>query len=280
MKTTLENLADMDAAPRRLLAPYETARRDQLLRQIVDSPAPTLVTATFQPRPTRLSGRRSARRGWAMATAILAAGVAAAGLVVSSHPGDFFPHPGVVAASGPLTTVELASWTSTPQSLGLTSAAGEAAKSWCLGSMSGAPAASSPATITNADLRGKVASLMIRRGGYTMLCITGPGGGFWEVDGAPSDPASTLASDAIDIESAGSHGDGATGLTYVEGHVGSNVTAISITDAGKTFTATVDAGRWAAWWPTTDPHGTVTGTVTITTTDDSTRTVSGASLLH
>jgi hypothetical protein len=277
MNNTLEDLTKLDAAPKRELAPHEIARRDQLLRQIVDSQKPALATATWTP-----GLRTRSHRKWIFGvTAALAMGAAAAGLVVATHPGDFLPRPGgAAAAAGPLTAVELASWTSTPKPLAISSAQGQQAEKWCLDSMTGGPGAESAATATNVDIRGNVASMIINRGGYAVLCVTGPGGGFWELDGTPSDPATDLASDAIDIESAGSHGDGATGLTYVEGHVGSDVKAISISDAGKKFTATVEDGRWTAWWPTADPHGTVTGTATITTTDGATHTVSGASLMQ
>lgn len=145
--------------------------------------------------------------------------------------------------------------------------------------MAGGPGAGSVATFNNLDQRGNFASVFVQRAGYSMLCIAGPGGtGFWELDGEPSDPATSIAPNAITLGSAGSHGDGMTGFTYVEGHVGASVKAISITDAGRTFAASVEGGRWSAWWPTADPHGAITGTVTITDIDGTSRTMTGESL--
>jgi hypothetical protein len=270
MTNSLETLAELDSAPRIPLAPHELARRDQLLREVLDS----TPGAHDEPR----KARASARRVWGIAlTSALAAAAVIAGVVVAAPQ---FTHVVVPQSAGPLSAVSLASWTSRPKALVLSSPVGSAAKQWCLDSTSSGPAPSSQAAITNADLRGSVASMIVNRGGYAMLCIVGTDkDGFWEVDGSPSDAPSGLAADAIDIESSGSHGDGASGLTYVEGRVGDSVKSITVVDAGKTFAATVEDGRWTAWWPTADPHGTVTGTVTITTVDSATHTVNGESLV-
>jgi hypothetical protein len=264
----INELKNHDVAPETTLTERERSQSDALLRSVLADRAAT---------PTRHAPNSKAKtRGWALAGA--GAGVAAAALIVGGV--VVAPHlanrlgVGAATASGPLTTVELADWTSTP-----TQDVTPAARQWCLNFMAGGPGAGSATTITNQDQRGQVASMFVNRGGYSMLCIAGPDGtGFWELDGTPSDPAPTVASDGVTIESAGSHGDGASGFTYVEGYVGTDVKSISITDAGKTFAATVEAGRWTAWWPTADPHGTVTGTVTITTTDGASHTVPGESL--
>jgi hypothetical protein len=273
---TLETLVELDPAPRIPLAPYEVTRRDQLLREVLASDPEIRGSAVASDR----AKRTSSGRGWRIAVpSLLAAAVVVAGVAVAApHFANRFA-PAAPQAAGPLSSISLASWTNDPKALVLSSPVGEAAKQWCVSSSAGGPAPTSTSTITNADLRGSVASMIVNRGGYAILCIVGSDDeGFWEVDGSPSDAPSGLAVDAIDIESAGSHGDGPTGLTYVEGRVGSSVRGITVTDAGKTFAATVEDGRWTAWWPTADPHGTVTGTITITAADGGTHTVSGASL--
>ena len=263
--TTLDQLKNHDAAPAGTLTPSERERSDALLRSVLSDrrPAPSV-----QPRQ-----KASRARIWAVVAASGAAALIVGGAIIAPHFASRLSPS--AASSGSLTTVELASWTSTP-----THDVSQTAKDWCLGSMASGPGAGDSASITNQDQRGEVASMIVNRGGYVMLCIAGPDStGFWELDGSPTDPAPTVASDGLTIESAGSHGDGATGFTYVEGFAGSSVKAITVHDAGKTFVATVEDGRWTAWWPTPNPHGTVTGTVTIETTAGTTHTVTGGSLL-
>jgi hypothetical protein len=264
MNNITNELKNHDAAPERTLTEQERSQSDALLHSVL---------ADRGAAPTRhVPNSKAKTRGWAIAAVGVAAALVVGGVVVAPHLVNRLGTS--AAASGPLTTIELADWTSTP-----TQDVTPAARDWCLSFTAGGPGAGSATTITNQDQRGQVASMFVNRGGYSMLCIAGPDGtGFWELDGSPSDPAPTVASDGITIESAGSHGDGASGFTYVEGYVGSDVKSITITDAGKTFDATVEAGRWTAWWPTADPHGTVTGTVTITTTDGTSHTVPGSSL--
>lgn len=265
MTTNLTNeLKKHDAAPEGQLSDYDRARSDALLRSVLADDS--------TPSNSQKPNARAKAKGWAIAGVGVAAALILGSVVVAPH---LIHH--TIDASGPLTSVELASWTTA--SSPVTSAASATATRWCLDLMATGPGAGSPATITNQDQRGLVASMVVHRAGYSMLCIAGAGGtGFWELDGPPNDAVPTVAADAITEESAGSHGDGATGFTYVEGYVGSDVKSITITDAGKTFAATVEAGRWTAWWPTSNPHGTVTGTITITTTDGTSHTVGGESL--
>ena len=262
-RNSLTTLKQYDAAPERPLTDSERSRSNELLREV-------LADSGVAPTAYKPNARA---KGWGFAAVGAAAALVAAGVVVAAP--HLIHH--TIDASGPLTSVELAGWTSTPQHV--THAASASAQSWCLNLMATGPASGDTATISNQDQRGQVASMIVHRGGYSMLCIAGGDGtGFWELDGSPTDPKPTVAADGITLESAGSHGDGDTGFTYVEGYVGSDVASITVKDAGKTFAATVDAGRWTAWWPTPDPHGTVTGTVTITTTDGASHTVAGESL--
>ena len=273
--TSLDQLKNHDAAPQQPLTPTERDRSEALLRSVLADATQTSSTSSTSTASgsRRAKPQRAKAVGWAVAAAGVAAALIVGGAVVAPHLANRLGTS--TADAGPLTTVELAGWTSTP-----TQNVSAAAKDWCLGKMTSGPGAGASATITNQDQRGEVASMIVNRAGYAMLCIVGPDStGFWELDGTPTDPTPTVAADAITIESAGSHGDGASGFTYVEGYVGSDVTALTVHDAGRTFTATVENGRWTAWWPTPNPHGAVTGTVTITTKAGATHTVSGEGLI-
>jgi hypothetical protein len=266
----MTRLTLLDPAPATAPDPAEHARRAEMLRRILADPRPSRAI-TRRARPARRPVRRLALAGGT----ILAAGVTAVALVagVALHRAD-------QAGTGGLTGAELASWTGAPHRLDVGSAAGRAAEHWCLGQLSSAPAADRPATITNADIRGQVASLVISRAGFSFLCLTGGDGtGLWETIADPQTPVAAPGARQIILDSAGSHGDGSTGYTYVEGLAGRDVTAVTIHDAGQIITATLQGGRWTAWWPTADPHGTVTGYVVVTT-DHGRTTVSGNSLLH
>jgi hypothetical protein len=124
-----------------------------------------------------------------------------------------------------------------------------------------------------------VTSLFVNRGGYAMLCIVAADStGFWEMDADPTAPQQTPAPTGITIDSQGGHGGGATGLGYVEGRTGVDVSSISLSAAGRTFTATVENGRWAAWWPDASGTGNLDGPLTVTSADGTQSTVSVASL--
>jgi hypothetical protein len=253
-------LTGLDAAPAGELTAAERERREDLLH--------TVLRDSGRHVPSARAPRRR-HRSLALAIAGTVA-VAGALVVVVQHAVPFSGGPG-----GPLTTAELAAWTSTPGRLDVSRGRGAAARSWCLDEMKDAPGAGKRATITNGDFRGKVASMIVHRGGNAMLCLTGSDGtGLWEL----VDPVRAVAPDAVTVDSAGSHGDKDTGFTYVEGSVGSDVREVSVRDAGRSFSATVQDGRWTAWWPTPDPHGTVTGSVVLGLADGTTRTVSSAGL--
>ncbi len=71
--------------------------------------------------------------------------------------------------------------------------------------------------------------------------------GLSETIGDPATSPKPVGLDEIAVDSAGSLGDGASGLTYVEGPAGADVASVSIADSGKTFVATVEDGTWTAW---------------------------------
>jgi hypothetical protein len=240
-------------AERDLPAGRHALHRERLMRQIdLDTP-PALPT-----RPRRR------RRLMLPLVGVLAAGAAAAAVVVTHYS---------QGASGPLSSAELASWTSTPMPLNPATSRGASAEQWCLDRMKDAPGAGAPATITNADFRGQVASMVINRGGNAMFCLVASDtSGMWEV----IDPVKTTAADAITFDTGGSHGDGASAFNYAEGSVGASVTAITFHDGGRTFRVTVQDRRWTAWWP--GATGGVPSTLTLTLANGTTRTVTGDSL--
>lgn len=80
--------------------------------------------------------------------------------------------------------------------------------------------------ISNADLRGKVASMVVTRGDVSAYCLAGSDGGDEE-------------------------------LNSVVGWAGSDVEGITVRDHGHTIEATIQGGRFTAWWPDGDPDGTL-----------------------
>lgn len=70
-------------------------------------------------------------------------------------------------------------------------------------------------------------------------------------------------------------------FAWAEGHVGSDVTAVTVTTAtGLEIEASVNDGRYAAWWPAGEidgdnPEVTDAHTYTLTLADDSTRDAAG-----
>lgn len=100
--------------------------------------------------------------------------------------------------------------------------------------------------ISNADLRGKVASTVVTRDGRSARCL-----------------------DGSDDEE----------LNCVVGWAGSDVKGITVRDHGHTTGATIQDGRFTAWWPDGDPDGGIVGTLTLHLAHGSTHTVEGDSLL-
>ncbi|GAB3605165.1 hypothetical protein GCM10027413_05740 [Conyzicola nivalis] len=207
-------------------------------------------------------------------------GAAAFGtLIVAPHVfGD--RSPATISASGQLTDAQLASWTSAPTAVTPGSAMATQAQAWCETNLGTANGTGGTPTITNLDARGAVASLIYQRQGLVYYCLSaGDGAGVWEVVGkTPTEP---LAPSQVVLDSAGSHGSGSAALTYAEGFAGADVTAITLNEAGmEPVVATVDGGRWTAWWPSGDGlgRGGPTGDITVTTTDGSTQSVAVSSL--
>ncbi|GAA2274365.1 hypothetical protein GCM10010430_70470 [Kitasatospora cystarginea] len=247
-----EPLGQLPLPAERDLPPGRHAlHRERLMRRIdLDTPA------TSHTRP------RFRRRLVFMLAGALAAGAAVVGVTLYDR-----------ANSGPLSSAELSSWTSNPTPVDTSRGPGATTLKWCLDGM---PGAGEPVTITNADLRGKVTSMVVARGGTVMLCyVASKNSGLSMSIGA----VKPVAHDVITYDTGGSHGSGSATFNYAEGLVGADVKAVTMKDAGRTFEVTLDNGRWTAWWPGSDhDNGGVPDSVTLTLADGTTRTVTGDSL--
>src|SRR5579875_859970 len=178
-------------------------RRDAMLERVLASPQTADPVAV--PRPRRSVGR----------IAIIGAAAVVAGGVLLAH--------GLQGGgSGEFTTAQLASWVATPTALS-TARLSAATKSWCADST--AKQRTAPARFSNGDQRGRIASMVVTRGGYRDLCLsTGDGHGYWELLDGPGLPLPVVAARAIDLQSDGSQGDPATSVNTIWGQVGADVT--------------------------------------------------------
>ncbi|MCX5205906.1 hypothetical protein OG897_31315 [Streptomyces sp. NBC_00237] len=177
--------------------------------------------------------------------------------------------------SGPFGSSTLASWTTSPTHVDTSTGPGAATLKWCLNTM---PGDSGPIKVTNADLRGKVTSMIVSRGDTTTLCyVASKNGGF----SASVSTAQTIAPEAISYDTSGSHGDAPDVFSYAAGFAGSHVKAVTMTALGRTFEVTVEDGRWTAWWPSAvgGRDSSRIDTVTLTLTDGTTRTGTASSLI-
>ncbi|MBA2807887.1 hypothetical protein E0500_010805 [Streptomyces sp. KM273126] len=255
-------LAELDAAPRREPSAADIDREERLLRTVLSDTG----------RPERSAGavfRRPLVRRLAFTAAggVLAAGAA----VVAVTAGGLFG----IGGSGPLSSAELASWTSTPHSLNTDSGEGSKVEKQCLEFTKDFGDAGSRPEISNAEIRGSVGSMIITRAGDATYCLMGSDGS--GIGMAVSDVAK-LPADQIDLDTYGSRGEGSGLLNYALGSAGSDVKEITLQDRGKTIHALVQDGRWTAWWPKGHPEGLITGTFTLTLKDGTTRTVEGDAL--
>jgi hypothetical protein len=251
-------LAALDAAPARELSEAESNRKEQLLRTVMSSAEPTI------PQPAAPVRRRRRPLLW-----VAGVGVAAtAAVVVVSQASQSAP------SAGPLPATELASWTGTPSRPPAASPEAAAAEKWCVNALGGDYAGKS-VSYSNLDVRGSITSVVVTGGTTISYCLTDRSGhGMAEV----IDPVKRLAVDAIEVDSAGAHGDGPTGVNYMVGSVGSDVAAVTLHDRGRTIEATVQNKRFTAWWPSSQPTGSANGDVVLTLRNGSTRTVSGDSI--
>ncbi|WP_042390172.1 hypothetical protein [Streptacidiphilus melanogenes] len=263
-------LATHDPAPAEELSAAETHRREWLLRTVLADTAP-------DGRAGRPRGGLLRRLGLGLAGGALLAGIAGAGALVLA-PGtvqDAYHRLRYGTALQPMfTSAELASWTGAPAPASSQGAA------WCERSLREAPGYGSPQTVLYADLRGQVASEIVTRAGRFFLCMSAErGGGFWDtIDPVPA----ALGSRQVLIDTGGGHGvgggDGRDGFGYATGFAGDAVRSVTIHSDGHDTTALVRDRRWTAWWPMRFSDSVGAGTVTITATDGTSRTVPEAQL--
>ncbi|WP_416985542.1 hypothetical protein [Streptomyces sp. T028] len=254
----LARLAALDAAPRTEPTAAEIDREETLLRTVLaDTGRPTGGAATFLRRPV------VRRAGFTLAGAL------AAGAALVAVTGGLAG----LGGSGPLSSAELASWTGTPQGLETADEKGAEAAEHCLelteGMGSGTP------EVANADVRGSVASMVVSRGADAAYCLAGADGSGIAMGVSP---VAALPADGIGLDTYGARGSGDEEFNYVVGAAGSDVKEVVVRDHGKTARATLQDGRWTAWWPDGRPDGLLTGTFTVTLTDGTSRTVEAESV--
>lgn len=229
-------LRDLDAAPERALTKAERQRADEAFARIVAT----------QDEDRSLAARGSARRRRSrvlVPVGLLGAACAAGAALVFGG------------------SSALASWTPTPEAL--TSAETSAAADTCRADL-GLPL-------------GEAASVAERRGEWTYVLLSGAGGEgtclmrngvvgqdptghevFGDFDTDPRPPTSVARDGILEVgSSAASVDDGLfreDWLTWTYGYVGADVTGATVhTPLGVDVEASVENGRFAAWWPSQKP---------------------------
>ncbi|MEV4349850.1 hypothetical protein AB0J83_35780 [Actinoplanes sp. NPDC049596] len=225
-------VAPYDVAPPHSLSPAEHHRRDDILAQIMAEPP---LAAAAPPAPARRRRLPALILAGGAAAVLVAGGVAA--VTVSR----------VSKNSQLLSSVELAAWTPTPAKLDMSSPTGRRALDYCRRHLTGDRTDDPSPAVTGADLRGKIASMYLTSGPDTTLCLVGSdGAGLSElVDPVPAG----LPADALIIDTAGGHGNGDASFSYVGGFAGAAVKGVTLQGSGIAVRATVEGGRWTAWWP-------------------------------
>jgi hypothetical protein len=260
-----------DAAPNTPPTPADSARADELLTRIGNTPR----TDTVVRMPAR-------RRLLVLSLAGVAAASVAGAVVAAQSSSHSASH--ASTASAPLsvktiTKAELDSWMAAPAA----PSAADKAASACL---KGAKGAADP-QIDAVDQRGGVLTLLAKdpvsqqvwwcldtpAGTYQGDFVTGPG---WPV------PAKPAAAGAVNMLASREESQTNTGsLGYAYGQAGPGVTSVTyITQAGRKFTASVQNGYWNVWWPETAslPDDLDKATVTWTAADGTGHTAGSDSI--
>lgn len=174
----------------------------------------------------------------------------------------------------------MATWTGTAGDLNDVNRTGSSALGWCLRKWEWAPGEGGGGDLSNVDIRGTIASMIITRYSHAAYCLAGSDGSGVVV---PIGPAVEVPADGITLDAQGARGSGSARFQYAVGSMGSDVKEITVRDHGRTVHATVRQirtlyyGRWTAWWPDSDSHDVLTGTLTIN--DGTRRTVNADSLM-
>jgi hypothetical protein len=250
---TAAALRDLDPAPEAALTAAELERADATLARILATPAHDPATA----KPDRPRRRRSR-----LLVPVGLAGAAGAAIPALLLGGSAY-----------------GSWTPTPEPL--TPADASAAAATC-GAALGVPGRQTGAEIAE------------RRGEWTYVLIVGSAGegaclmpNDLVGQGVPADRGAFFgsydpASDVVDVptpardrivETTSMEGSTDEGyFSWIQGFVGSDVTGVTVHPAsGPDVEASVDGGRFAAWWPTVNPGRSEAWTYTVTLADGSTR---------
>lgn len=266
MKTDpFSRLAELDAAPRAELSPAELERKEQLLAIVLsDTGRPSDAVATGLRRPL-------VRRLAYTTAAGLAAGAALLTVTLSAQP----PAPG---GSGPLSSAEVATWTSTAHR----PKQSNVAFSHCFDKAMDVNGGSGrPGSILNWDRRGTTVSMIVTSNYRSAYCLAGSQSPGVAVP-ITSEAEGSVSADDITLDAQGALGKGSARFRYAVGLAGQDVTEITVRDHGRTVHATVEQltksslpwGRWTAWWPDSGAHGQMTGTLTLTLKDGTMRTLS------
>lgn len=259
----LSRMVQLDAAPRAEPSTAELDRREQLLLTVLSDTDQTS-------RPVATACRRPLVR---RAAYTLAAGLAAGAALFAVT-----AVPSGQGGSGPLSAAEVAAWTGTADD----SDDARISFVWCLRkAMDVSGEGRGWGEVSNVDLRGTTASMIVTRRGHAAYCLAGSDGSGVVV---PIGPAVDTATNSVTLDAQGARGSGSARFRYAVGSVGEGVKEITVRDQGRTVHATVQQirslpyGRWTAWWPDSDSHDRLTGTLTLTLEDGTSRTVNGESL--
>jgi hypothetical protein len=272
-----DDLRAIDAQPRVDLTPSETAHADALLAMIVQlDPSTEPTGALAWHRASRPRRGPLERFGLAVGTTLaggaLLAGAAVVGLPLAQHALQHGP-----GGASSLTSAEIASWSAVPTHPSTSSASIQQIAQECVAlvGQSGQEAPGTP-TVQDVDRRGSVVTVVVSTpgDGARRWCIAGANGvAASELIDDPTTHLPAVAPGAIDMQTAGSTGDGATAVAEAYGQVGSDVTNVVLHPVhGPAITTLVGDGLWTAWWPasvTGDPL-LEASTITWTTRDGAT----------
>lgn len=256
---TLTALTELDPAPGTSPSDAEGRRRDAMLERILATPQVARAD-----RPTR----RPVHVGRRIAIAGLVAAVAVPAAVLGAHTISRQLDP----TSHGLSDADLAGWvsTTTPRSASQLSAG---AKRWCIDATDLQAGSDASVRIAGGDQRGRVASMIIRRGDYTDICLAdlAGGGGAWELASAPDSPLPPVEATEVLLQSEGSHGSDDIGTAW--GQAGADVRAVTLHLGTRDVQTVVVDGLWNAWWPSAQLGDGLPKTATVTYSNGRTATV-------
>jgi len=257
MHTTTETLLALDPEPAAPHDDVQRRRRDAMLDRIVAAPQQTPARARRTPSRHRIVLIAAGVAVLAAPVALLGTHLAVRQLDPTSHGLDSADLAGWVSTATPRTAAQLS-----PE-----------AKRWCTDATDEQAGADASVAISGGDERGKVASMLIRRGGSLDFCLsnTAGGGGAWELITGPGAPLAPVPARTVQLQSSSVHGSNGIGTAW--GQAGKDVRSLVVHVGDRDVTAILTDGVWSTWWPAatiTDPE---MRTATVTYTDGRTATV-------